>query len=147
MKHVRNGSSISSSTALGERVPDVYERQKEYLKSLFSGQKVFVVLDETTDERTKLVRNITLQIRPVQSDKCTLKPYLVEFKICADYYDWDETDRLRHLKNSLDGTAANILFELIPGCSETDFVALLKARFWHTRPTGTVSFRVENAQT
>lgn len=77
VKHVRNGGSISGSTALRERVSDVYGRHKEYLKSLFSGQKVYVVLDETTDERTKLVLNILL-IRPVQSDKCSLKPYLVD---------------------------------------------------------------------
>lgn len=77
VKHVRNGGSIAGSTALRERIPDLYARHKEYLKSLFSGQKVYVVLDETTDERTKLVLNILL-IRPVQSDKCSLKPYLVD---------------------------------------------------------------------
>jgi hypothetical protein len=37
LKHVRNGGSISGSTALRERVPAVYARHKEYLKSVFCG--------------------------------------------------------------------------------------------------------------
>jgi hypothetical protein len=78
---------------------------------------------------SRLKKPATIKLGTFKGAGQSIKAHLEKFKICADYYDWDETDRLRHLKNSLDGTAANILFELKPGCSETDFVALLKARF------------------
>ena len=60
-----------------EKVPVLYEKHKQFLIDVFAGSQVFVILDETTDDRVKQVLNILLAT-PVSSDKDLIKPYLVD---------------------------------------------------------------------
>jgi hypothetical protein len=77
VKHVRNGGSIAGSRTLREKIPSVYDSQREILKSFFADSPVSVITDETTDDRAKLVLNILLSV-PVQSEKDPMKAYLID---------------------------------------------------------------------
>ena len=76
-KHVRNGGSIPQSQMLRDKVPSVYSRHINRLMNIFIDQPIFVIIDETTDNRSKQVVNI-LFVTCVKSDKSPIKPYLVE---------------------------------------------------------------------
>ena len=54
---------------------------------------------------------------------------MAKLRNCADYYGWAETDRLCHLKASLEGNAAAILWELSPECTEAELLKLLHNRY------------------
>ena len=77
VKHVCNGSSIAGSKALDENVPVLYEKHKQFLINIFAGSQVYVILDETSDDRAKQVLNILLAT-PVSSDKYLIKLYLAD---------------------------------------------------------------------
>src|SRR5207253_2401383 len=82
-KHVHNGGSIPKSHALRDRLPQLFNEHCERLKSMLRGKKVSVVLDETTDDRSKIVINILLVIMDQTSSKDKLKPLLV----CSEFMD------------------------------------------------------------
>lgn len=77
VKHVRNGGSIAGSGALRLRVPTIYEKHQQDLRAKFSGKEVFVVVDEMTDSRAKMVLNIMFAL-PVKSSDEKIRPYLVD---------------------------------------------------------------------
>lgn len=76
-KHVRNGGSIAGSKTLREKIPAIYNEQRESLQALFAESHVSVIVDETTDDRRKLVLNILLSM-PVKSEKDALQSYLID---------------------------------------------------------------------
>jgi hypothetical protein len=47
-----------------------------------------------------------------------LATHLAKLRNCAEYYGWSETERVCHLKASLEGTAASLLWERREGCSQ-----------------------------
>src|SRR5215469_6464878 len=61
-RHVRNGGSIAGSRMLRNKVEDVYNEHREKLKTLFAGRNICVIVDETTDDRQKLVLNILFSL-------------------------------------------------------------------------------------
>ena len=61
-----------------------------------------------------------------------LESHLAKFENCSEYYMWNERERLCHLKNSLDGQAAQVLWQLCKDATEADLVKLLCNR-WGTQ--------------
>ena len=58
-----------------------------------------------------------------------LQTHLSKLENCAKYYGWSSDDRLCHLKASLTGQAAEVLWQLTATEKEADVVRLLKNRF------------------
>ena len=58
-----------------------------------------------------------------------LETFLAKFENCSDYYQWDERERLYHLRASLDGEAAQILCDIDKHSTADEVVQLLKKRF------------------
>jgi len=59
----------------------------------------------------------------------SLETFLGKLSNCADYYSWSEKDKLWHLKAALEGSAAQILWQLKDGATADDIIALLRTRF------------------
>ena len=77
MKHVRNGGSIASAATLRERIPAIYEKHMCSIEESIAGKSLYVIVDETTDARAKMVLNILVCL-PVVSQTDKLKSFLVE---------------------------------------------------------------------
>ncbi|XP_029838776.2 uncharacterized protein LOC115322563 [Ixodes scapularis] len=77
--HVRNGGSVPGSDALRRRLPELFEKHETALKAMFQGTTVSVVIDETTDDRSKSVVNV-LFVQSARSARASLQPVLVEVK-------------------------------------------------------------------
>ena len=58
-----------------------------------------------------------------------LETHLPKFENCSSYYDWSHRDRLFHLKDSLDGHAGHVLWEMDVNSTEADIIKLLRNRF------------------
>ena len=76
MKHVRNGGSIASAAALCEKVPASYEDHIGSIKESIISKPVYVIVDEMTDARAKMILNIFVCL-PVTSESQKLKSFLV----------------------------------------------------------------------
>ena len=48
-----------------------------------------------------------------------LESHLAKFENCSEYYSWTEKERLCHLKSSLDGQAAQVLWQLAKDATES----------------------------
>jgi hypothetical protein len=59
----------------------------------------------------------------------SLAVHLARWRNCSAFYGWDEVARVCHLKGSLSGVAANLLWQLPEPCSEAEILQLLQARF------------------
>ena len=57
MKHVRNGGSIASASALHERIPAIYNKHMSGIKESIAGKSVYMIIDETTDSRVKVIKH------------------------------------------------------------------------------------------
>ena len=77
LKHVKNVGSIGESKALKNRIPPLYEAHRKKLVTRFTDQPVYVIVDEMTDDRAKMILNILLA-SPVKSDSIKIRPYLVD---------------------------------------------------------------------
>jgi hypothetical protein len=64
-----------------------------------------------------------------------IRTHLAKFENCAFYYSWSPRDRLCHLKASLDGPAAQVLWENPNVSSEPELVRLLCNRFDNVNQT------------
>ena len=58
-----------------------------------------------------------------------LATHLARFRNCQAYYACSKRDALVHLKNSLSGSVATILWALPENCTITVYVALLENRY------------------
>ena len=59
-----------------------------------------------------------------------LQTFLARFENCAEYFEWDDSDRLFQLRASLVGAAGQILWDVGKQSTVSRIVALLKARFY-----------------
>jgi hypothetical protein len=73
--------------------------------------------------------SMTIRLGAFSGCNVPLATHLAKLRNCAAYYGWSETERVCHLKASLEGTAASLLWELKEGCSEAELVQLLELRF------------------
>ena len=65
IKHCANGGALPQASALRARyLPKVFEDHLQALKQALAGKEVFVVIDETTDDRDWAVVNILLDSGP-----------------------------------------------------------------------------------
>jgi predicted aspartyl protease len=74
-------------------------------------------------------KSATIKLGAFNGTNVPLETHLAKLRNCADYYGRDEYDRLCHLKASLEGSAAAILWELPSGCSEVDLLRILRNRY------------------
>jgi len=51
-----------------------------------------------------------------------------KFENCSDYYNWDDRERLYHLRDSLEGPAGQVLWNAGQQSSVDDVITLLKNR-------------------
>jgi len=58
-----------------------------------------------------------------------LETFLAKFENCSDYYNWDDRERLCHLRASLDSEAGQVLWDAGTQTSTENVIDLLKNRF------------------
>ena len=58
-----------------------------------------------------------------------LQTFLARFENCAEYFEWDDSDKLFQLPASLVGAAGQILWDAGKQSTASRIVALLKDRF------------------
>jgi len=75
-------------------------------------------------------RRVTPTIKLGSYDGTTaLETFRAKLKNCAEYYNWNERDRLCHLKASLEGHAGQVLWEIGQEATESEVIKLLRNRF------------------
>jgi len=70
----------------------------------------------------------TLKLGTYNGSTC-LKTFLAKFENCSDYYDWDDREKLCHLRASLEGPAGQVLWDAGQQTSVEEVIILLKNRF------------------
>jgi len=84
---------------------------------------------EHTEARTRPKITYAVELEPYAGKGTSLEAFLAKFEAHAKYYEWVEEDRLFHLKNSLTGIVATILWTGGRQSTTLELVQLLKARF------------------
>ena len=69
----------------------------------------------------------TLKLGTYNGSTC-LRTFLAKFDNCSDYYDWDDRERLCHLRASLEGPAGQVLWDAGQQTSVQEVITLLKNR-------------------
>ncbi|KAH8025462.1 hypothetical protein HPB51_008377 [Rhipicephalus microplus] len=77
--HVRNGGSVPGSVALRRRLPELFQKHEANLIAMFQGTTVSVIIDETIDDRSKSVVNVSF-VQSARMANVALQPVLVEVK-------------------------------------------------------------------
>jgi len=70
----------------------------------------------------------TLKLGLYNGSTC-LKTFLAKFANCSGYYDWDDRERLCHLRASLEGPAGQVLWDAGQQSSVDEVIKLLQNRF------------------
>ena len=60
-----------------------------------------------------------------------LESHIAKLNNCAKYYSWNSQEKVCHLKNSLEGPAAQILWQISDTATEEQVLELLRHRFGH----------------
>ena len=74
-------------------------------------------------------KSATIKLSAFTGTNVPLETHLAKLRNCAEYYGWNSADVSCHLKASLEGPAATLLWELAPDCSEDEVLQLLRSRF------------------
>jgi hypothetical protein len=74
-------------------------------------------------------KSATIKLGLFTGSNVPLATHLAKLDNCATYYGWHEEERVCHLKASLDGNAASLLWALLASCSEMELLQLLHTRF------------------
>jgi hypothetical protein len=74
-------------------------------------------------------RAATIRLGAFDGTSVPLETHLARMRNCSAYYGWSEADRVCHLKASLEGNAASLLWELPADCSEQLLLDRLESRF------------------
>lgn len=74
-------------------------------------------------------KSATIKLGNFDGSNVPLETHLAKLTNCSNYYSWSPEDRVCHLKASLEGPAATLLWQLPATCSEDTLVALLRSRF------------------
>ena len=64
-----------------------------------------------------------------------LETHLAKLRNCSEFCGWSSTNRVCHLKASLEGSAATILWELPSDCTEDELLRILRNRFGDAEQT------------
>ena len=70
----------------------------------------------------------TLKLGTYSGSSC-LKTFLAKFQNCSDYYNWDDRERLCHIRASLEGPAGQVLWDAGQQSSVDEVIRLLQNRF------------------
>jgi hypothetical protein len=71
----------------------------------------------------------TIRLGSYDGNSIPLETHISKFENCAKYYGWNETDRLCHLRASLEGAAGQILWEVDDTVTEREVIETLRNRF------------------
>jgi len=71
----------------------------------------------------------TIRLGAFDGMNIPLETHLAKLNNCSAYYGWSSADRVCHLKASLEGAAATLLWQLPGDCSEERLLGLLRSRF------------------
>lgn len=71
----------------------------------------------------------TIRLGAFDGTNLPLETHLAKLSNCSTYYGWSAADRVCHLKASLEGAAATLLWQLPTDCSEEQLLRLLRSRF------------------
>jgi hypothetical protein len=74
-------------------------------------------------------RSNTIRLGSFSGVGMSLSTHLAKLDSCAQYYGWNEMERVCHLKASLEGAAGTVLWQIPSNIGETELVKLLEARF------------------
>ena len=85
---------------------------------------VVAPVEQRTDRRSA-----TIRLGTFNGTNVPLETHLAKLKNCGQYYGWSELDRVCHLKASLEGNAASLLWELPEDCTEQLLLQRLRSRF------------------
>ncbi len=77
-------------------------------------------------------RSNTIRLGSFSGVGMSLSTHLAKLDNCAQYYGWNEMERVCHLKSSLEGAAGTVLWQVPSNISEAELVKLLEARFGDT---------------
>jgi hypothetical protein len=80
------------------------------------------------NRRTVERRSSTIKLGAFTGSNVPLETHLAKLCNCSDYYGWSAVDRLCHLKASLEGNAASLLWELPSDCSEKELLGIFNFR-------------------
>ena len=64
-----------------------------------------------------------------------VETHLAKLRNCSEFYGWSSTDRVCHLKASLEGSAATILWELPSDCTVDKLLQIIRNRFGDAEQT------------
>jgi len=70
----------------------------------------------------------TLKLGQYDGTKC-LRTFLAKFDNCCDYYNWNEWEKLCHLRAAVDGGTGQVLCDAGKQSSVEEIICLLKNRF------------------
>ena len=82
-----------------------------------------------TETMDQLRKASTIQLGVFDGMSIPLETHLAKLNNCSDFCGWTSSDRVCHLKASLVGAAATLLWQLLTDCSEERLVQLLRSRF------------------
>ena len=83
---------------------------------------------DTMDSGTSR-KSATIRLGMFDGRNQPVETHLAKLANISSYYGWSASDRLHHLKASLEGNAAAVLYELNSSCTEADLVTLLRNRY------------------
>jgi hypothetical protein len=88
-------------------------------------------LVRSTESRSAGVsrRPATIKLAGFDGTAIPLATHLARFENCSSFYGWNSLERMCHLKASLEGSAACLLWELTDSSTEADLITLLWNRF------------------
>jgi len=86
----------------------------------------------------------TIRLENFDGSNQPIETHLAKLDNLTAYYGWDDTDRLCHLRASLTGSAACLLWELSPSCSASELIQLLRARFGSEQQTERFRFELRS---
>jgi len=84
--------------------------------------------DNTSGRTVRRTVLPTLKVGCYDGSTC-LETFLAKFDNCCDYYSWNESEKLCHLRASLDGGAGQVLWDAGKQSSVDEIIKLLKNRF------------------
>jgi hypothetical protein len=123
-KSSAEGSSVGEESSSSLRAAETAKTSPETsIQSALQSSSAVQLDAPRVDRRLATIR------LPSFDGSTPLDTHLARLQNCSVFYGWTAADRLCHLKASLDGNAASILWELSPTCSEEDLLKILRTRY------------------
>lgn len=128
----RSSHRASSRRRRTSGASDAYRDGSRSLKNEDHSARRFGDVQSTADNTSemKVRRTVlpTLKVGRYDGSTC-LETFLAKFDNCCDYCNWNESEKLCHLRANLDGGAGQVLWDAGKQSSVDEIIRLLKNRF------------------